>query len=337
MLRLVSKSLWLLGLTVVICCGVYPGVLWLVGQSLFPFQANGSLLRAPDGTVVGSRLIAQPFTNDAYFQPRPSAASYDGSASASSALAPSNYALRDRVARMLGPIVKYADGAKAGRLVAPDLEQWFRRDTFQGQPHLVAQWADAHNGLAQAWVTGDSTHAAYVAVWAAANRPIVAQWVKDNPATPQPKPADLAVVFFEHFSSDHPGAFPSTVTSTISGRAVSRVEPIDRGADVQATFFDMWRADHPDVALQEVPGDLVTTSASGLDPDISMENAKYQLDRVADAWAARLKRDRAGVRIEIGSMLEANASAPLAGLAGDSMVDVLAVNLSLRQHFGSPQ
>ena len=62
-----------------------------IGQTVFPYQANGSLLRGPDGTVVGSRLIAQPFTKDEYFQPRPSAASYDASASASSTLAPSNY------------------------------------------------------------------------------------------------------------------------------------------------------------------------------------------------------------------------------------------------------
>ena len=88
MLQYLSKSLWLLLFMVVICCGLYPLVLWTIGQSIFPFQANGSLLRGPDGKLVGSRLIAQPFTKDEYFQPRPSAASYDASASASSTLAP---------------------------------------------------------------------------------------------------------------------------------------------------------------------------------------------------------------------------------------------------------
>src|SRR5882762_6237634 len=91
----------LLALSVVICCVMYPLVLWGIGQTVFPFQANGSMLQGPDGTPVGSQLIAQPFTKDEYFQPRPSAASYDASASASSALAPSNYALRDRVARTI--------------------------------------------------------------------------------------------------------------------------------------------------------------------------------------------------------------------------------------------
>jgi potassium-transporting ATPase KdpC subunit len=109
-----SKSLWLLGFAVVICCGVYPAILWAIGQTLFPFQANGSLLTGPDGKVVGSKLIAQPFTKDEYFQPRPSAVSYDASASGPSNLAASNYLLRDRVAKILGPIAKYADGPKAG-------------------------------------------------------------------------------------------------------------------------------------------------------------------------------------------------------------------------------
>src|SRR5229473_5797139 len=100
----VTKSLWLLGSTIVICCLIYPLVVWAIGQTFFPFTANGSIVKGPDGKPVGSLLIAQPFTKDEYFQPRPSAASYDGSASASSALAPSNYALRDRVARTIGPI-----------------------------------------------------------------------------------------------------------------------------------------------------------------------------------------------------------------------------------------
>ena len=84
MLRYVSKSIVLLVFAVVICCVIYPSVVWVIGQVFFPFQANGSLVKGPDGKIVGSRLIAQPFTKDEYFQPRPSAASYDASASASS-------------------------------------------------------------------------------------------------------------------------------------------------------------------------------------------------------------------------------------------------------------
>ncbi len=99
MLRYLTKSALLIGISVVVVCGVYPGILWLIGQTLFPFQANGSIVRSDDGKVIGSLLVAQPFTKDEYFQPRPSAASYDATASTSSGYAPSNYALRDRVAR----------------------------------------------------------------------------------------------------------------------------------------------------------------------------------------------------------------------------------------------
>ena len=49
MWRNLSKSLLLLSLAVVLCCGVYPLALWAIGQAFFPFQANGSLLKGPDG------------------------------------------------------------------------------------------------------------------------------------------------------------------------------------------------------------------------------------------------------------------------------------------------
>src|SRR5689334_7900518 len=112
-MRYVSKSLTLLCFAVVICCIVYPLVLWTIGQTVFPDQANGSIVRGPDGAPVGSRMIAQPFTKDEYFQPRPSAISYDASASGPSNLGASNYVLRNRVAVALGPIVKYRGGTSA--------------------------------------------------------------------------------------------------------------------------------------------------------------------------------------------------------------------------------
>jgi potassium-transporting ATPase KdpC subunit len=186
MMRSVSKSLWLLGFFVVLVCGIYPMILWVVGQTVFPFQANGSMLNGPDGKPVGSLPVAQPFTKDEYFEPRPSAASYDGTAGTSSALAVSKYALRDRMARQIGPIAAYSAGPKKGQLVAPDVEAWFQANKFNGNPGIVAQWADMHNELAQGWVTADPTHGAYVDAWSKAHPQIVAQFVKDNPGTPHP-------------------------------------------------------------------------------------------------------------------------------------------------------
>src|ERR1700731_1568005 len=241
----IIKSLWLLGFAVVICCLIYPLAVWAIGQTFFPFSANGSIVKGPDGKPVGSLQIAQPFTKDEYFWPRPSAASYDGSASASSTLAASNYLLRDRVARALGPIVKYASGAKKGQLVAPDIEAWFQQDRFQGNPHIVAQWADLHNAVAQAWVNADPTHGQYVDAWTKAHPDLVTKWVKDNPNTPQPKAPDLAVLFFENFSADHPGIFPSAAPQNgTDGKPQTSIQPVKDGSDIQSNFFDVWRQDH---------------------------------------------------------------------------------------------
>ena len=334
----ITKSLWLLAWTVVICCGIYPLVVWGIGQTFFPFTANGSVVTGPDGKLTGSLLIAQPFSKDEYFWPRPSAASYDASASASSALAASNYALRDRVARMLGPIVKYSSGPKTGQLAAPDIEAWFGRDRYQGQSHIVAQWADNHNELAQAWVTADPTHAQYVNDWAKSHKAAVSDWIKQNPATPKPQASDLAVPFFESFSKDSPGRFPSAVTKQISAaKTQTSIEPVASGSDIQSIFFDMWRQDHPQAELQNVPGDMVTASASGLDPDITVENAEYQLDRVASKWAAELKRDPVQVRTEIDRLIRTDAYAPMHRLFGEEMVNVLRLNLELRNRYGAPQ
>jgi potassium-transporting ATPase KdpC subunit len=334
----IIKSLWLLGFAVVICCLIYPLAVWAIGQTFFPFSANGSIVKGPDGKPVGSLQIAQPFTKDEYFWPRPSAASYDGSASASSTLAASNYLLRDRVARALGPIVKYASGAKKGQLVAPDIEAWFQQDRFQGNPHIVAQWADNHNELAQSWVSADPSHAPYITDWAKGHKAEVANWIKQNPATPQPQASDLAVTFFENLSKQYPGKFPSAVTKQLpGGKSHTVVEPLASGSDIQSIFFDMWRQDHPDTDLVNVPGDMVTTSGSGLDPHITLENAEYQLDRVASKWATDTKRDPVRVRSEIEQILQTEAFAPLGGLVGEKMINVLQVNLELTKHYGAPQ
>jgi K+-transporting ATPase ATPase C chain len=244
--------------------------------------------------------------------------------------------LRNRVATTLGPIVKYKSGAKAGQLVGPDIEGWFQQDKFGGQPHIVAQWADLHNAVATAWVTGDPTHGAYVDAWTKTHADVVSNWVKNNPGTPQPKAADLAVLFFENFSKDNPGRFPSAVTETKNGKSVTSIQPVKEGSDIQSNFFDMWRQEHADADLQDVPGDMVTTSGSGLDPHVTMENAEYQLDRVASKWAQDTKQDPAKVRQQIEEILQRKSFAPLGGLAGEKMINVLEVNLELRKHFGKP-
>jgi K+-transporting ATPase ATPase C chain len=189
-------NLWLLGMTVLLCCGLYPLTLWAIGQGIFAQRAAGSLIEK-DGRVVGSRLIAQPFTQPEYFWPRPSAVAYDASASGGSNLGASNPKLRERVVQSL--------------------------DQLQKHPH--------------------------------------------DPS-------------------------------------------------------------------KDVPADLVMTSGSGLDPHITLENALYQRYRVADAWAKKTGADEAQVRKAIEELLNRQAAAPLGGLAGEKLLNVLEVNLALPEALG---
>jgi K+-transporting ATPase ATPase C chain len=330
-------NLWLLVLTVLLCSVLYPLILWGIGQTAFHDKAQGSLLTDAKGQPVGSRLIAQPFTFDEYFQPRPSATSpaYNAAASGGSNWAASNYLLRDRVARQLGPIVKYAGGSKKGQPVAPDIESWFQKDQFGGKPGIVAQWAALHSNVAQNWINADKLNAAYVSDWQKTHAAEVAQWVKDNPGTPSPQPADLAAPFFTDYSKTHPGTFPSAVEhKKPDGKTGKRIEPVKEGGDIQSGFFDMWLQEHPNADLEQVPADMVMTSGSGLDPDITLSNALWQLDRVAAAWAKKTKAtDEKALHDQIGQLLRDKSYAPMNGLVGVPLVNVLEVNLALRDRY----
>lgn len=84
MLTELRRSLLFTLATMVLLGGAYHALLWGVGRALFPSQAEGSLIRRPDGEVVGSRLVAQKFTKPEYFQPRPSAVDYNAASTGGS-------------------------------------------------------------------------------------------------------------------------------------------------------------------------------------------------------------------------------------------------------------
>jgi K+-transporting ATPase ATPase C chain len=343
MLAHLRANLWLLVLTVVLCSVLYPLVILGIGQTLFHDKAEGSLLTDAEGHPVGSQLIAQPFTADEYFQPRPSATSpaYNAAASGCSNLAGNNYALRDRVARQLGPIVKYASGPKKGQLVAPDIETWFQKDQFGGKPGIVSQWASLHSSIAQGWlhdwVKAAKPNADYAATWEKTVAADVAKWKSENTFDPN-KPEDLAAgvagAMFTAFSKDHPGAFPGVVEYEKDGKTAKRSGPVKEGGDIQSLFFDMWLQDHPDADLQRIPADAVMTSGSGLDPDITLANALWQLDRVAAAWAKKPGAAKeTALHDQIEQLLRQKSHLPLGGLVGVPLVNVLEVNLALRDRY----
>jgi K+-transporting ATPase ATPase C chain len=337
MLQHLRANLLLLVFTLVICSGLYPLALYALGQTAFRDKAEGSIVHNANGVAIGSRLIAQPFTADEYFWPRPSAASYNGAASGASNWGANNYQLRDRVARTLGPIVKYRSGPKKGQLVGPDVDTWFQKKDAAlpaGQVGVVGRWAADHSALAQNWVKADKLNADYVTRWEREHQAEVEAWKKANPDTSEPKPEDLAGPFFESYSKTFPGTWPVAVDHKLpDGKTEKRIEPVKEGSDIQAVFFDTWRQEHPDVEMEDVPADLVMASGSGLDPHITLQNAHFQLDRVADAWAKKTNSQPATVRADIEKILDEKKESPMGGLVGVPIINVLETNLALKARF----
>ena len=98
MIAELRTSLVITLLLIVLCCVLYPLVVWAIGQGLFPHKANGSLVEAK-GNIVGSSLLAQGFAGPAYFHPRPSAAGqgYDAANSSGTNLGPTSKKLIEAV------------------------------------------------------------------------------------------------------------------------------------------------------------------------------------------------------------------------------------------------
>jgi K+-transporting ATPase ATPase C chain len=94
-----KTSVLLTAVLVVLLCGAYPLAVWAGAQVWFPAKANGSLIVDRDGTVRGSALLAQNFSSEKYFQPRPSAAGtgYDATSSSGTNLGPTSRKLADSI------------------------------------------------------------------------------------------------------------------------------------------------------------------------------------------------------------------------------------------------
>lgn len=115
---------------------------------------------------------------------------------------------------------------------------------------------------------------------------------------------------------------PSAVDYNAAGAGGSNKGPTnpDYLATVQARI-DSFAVHNPGVPKTSIPAELVTASGSGLDPDISVDAAKVQVARIAKT------RGLAAANIE--QLIIANTSAPLAGVAGPTKINVLALNIAL--------
>jgi len=187
--------------TLILCGVLYPLALTAIGQLIFPFEANGSLLRAPEGTVLGSRLIGQQWDGPQWFHGRPSATITTDPSDPSKAV-PAPYNAANSGGSNLGPTNKNL----MQRLLAD------RASLESAQPELLGK---------------------------------------------------------------------------------------------------------------NLPADMLTTSASGLDPDISPENALLQLARVARA------RDAEPARLQ--ALVQRYTTTRVFGVFGEPRVNVLELNLALQR------
>jgi K+-transporting ATPase ATPase C chain len=115
-LKEIKTSVIITLVLLIICCGIYPLMVWSAGQVLFPHQANGSLVMDGNGKPIASTLLGQTFSADKYFNPRPSAAGtgYDSTSSSGSNYGATSKALHDAVQQ------RVADYRKANNL--PDTQ-----------------------------------------------------------------------------------------------------------------------------------------------------------------------------------------------------------------------
>jgi K+-transporting ATPase ATPase C chain len=143
---------------------LYPGVVTGIAQLIFPYQANGSLVRASNGQVIGSELIGQYWTKPQYFHGRPSATTdlngkpepYNAGFSTASNLGPTNKVLIQSVAQRVAELKKENPNAPPGPvpvdLVTTSGSGLDPGITIAGAMYQVPRVAAAR-GLSQAVVT----------------------------------------------------------------------------------------------------------------------------------------------------------------------------------------
>ena len=229
------NSLRIILVLLVLCGGVFPLVVFGIGQAAFHSQANGSLLTDSHGNVIGSRLLGQQFTRPEYFHGRPSVVGYDASNSGGSNLGPTNPQLLNGN----GSDVTVAQGSPApagGTPVAGKKNTYYVPGTYLGVKTYADQFRQ-ENGLA--------------------------------PSTP-------------------------------------------------------------------LPADIVTASGSGLDPDISVEAALLQVNRVV---AARQKLGGKNATItndQVKALIDNATQGRDVGILGEPRVNVLELNIALDTAYTAP-
>lgn len=91
---------------IVLCGIVYPLAMTGIAQTVFPDQANGSLIKDKNGKVIGSEVIGQTFTESKYFHGRVSSINNDAASSGSNNYGPSNKEMIERTKKSIEQLKK---------------------------------------------------------------------------------------------------------------------------------------------------------------------------------------------------------------------------------------
>lgn len=115
---------------------------------------------------------------------------------------------------------------------------------------------------------------------------------------------------------------PSAVDYNAAGSGGSNKGPNNEEylAEVK-TRMDYFMKKNPTVKREDIPSDLVTASGSGIDPDISIDGAKVQVERIAKTRNLSIAT--------ILKVINETKERPLFGMFGPEKVNVLALNISL--------
>jgi len=283
----------------IICCGLYPLLIWAIAQAVFPWQANGSLVKADGSHVVsdkdiadahGSYLLGQAFLLPGYFHLRPSAANNSPGTTAGGYSVTAGYDPTSSGGTNFGPL---SDELINGANVSPT------------PPATQPSEFLAYDGI----------------------RLRTIHYAVDNN------------ISFKLFHATYAKNDDGTYTLNRQDEV-----PLKNYQDAQGNLNDIKLVDdfpHPtadseyartvliagDFAVP-IPGDAVTASGSGLDPHISLENAKLQEGRVA---AARNIKP-----VVVDAMIQEHTDQPSLGFLGDPGVNVLMLNIALDAKYPLP-
>ena len=308
----------------VIVCGIYPLIVYGIGQVFFPHQANGSLVKkdgtptTDDSQAVGSSLIGQPFAARGYFHPRPSAANNSAGASYSVS---GGYDATSSGGTNYGPlsdILINGENVPAPAPATATASQPATLTATQATPEPTTVAASQPAATVAATSTAPATQSAMVLGYDGIRLRVI-HYCFDN---------GIAFKLY-HVKYDD-------ITGALVPAAKKELTPDEKLKFIAAdgTVNDVALVDafpHQDMSGKEaviaadfatlIPADAVTASGSGLDPHISPANAALQAQRVADA--RKLPKDK------VMELVRQHTDGPNLGILGDPGVNVLMLNIAL--------